>query len=398
MLLRVACLVIFPTVAWAGGLTLGEICRVKGQETNSLQGVGLVVGLRGTGDGGSPPTMRSLSRTMQLMGVPVTTDAAGVLSTADVADAKNVAMVFVTATLPAAGVQAGDVLDVAVHAIGAKSLEGGTLMLTPMLGPRTDNPTVYAMASGRLRVAADGTTTTATIPGGLKMETSLLAQFLNGDRFTLIIDRDFADFDTASRIEREINAFDTLTVGGNRGHSPAGGTPESFNPFSHPDAGGRGNVGAAGQVHPAAGPARAIDQLHVEVTVPAAYRDNPIKFIALVLQNIPVQLPSRGNRVVINESAGVVVIGEDVEIAPVLVTHRNLRIQAGGGGAGGGRAGGGGGGGGFVQVGPGEGPPAAKLKNLADALGALDVPTADLIAIIKTLKAKGDLYGEVIFR
>ncbi len=394
MLLRIVCLIaLLPSAAIAGGLTLGEICRVKGQETNSLQGVGLVVGLRGTGDGGSPPTARSLTRTMQLMGVPVTTDAAGVLSTADVADAKNVAMVFVTATLPAAGVQAGDVLDVAVHAIGAKSLEGGTLMLTPMLGPRTDNPTVYAMASGRLRIAENGTTTSATIPGGLKMETSLLAQFLDGDRFTLIIDRDFADFDTAARIEQEINALFSLTAGADRsqagdpamqGVDPFGDARWAIGPGNPRQPGGGSSSGA--------GPARAIDQLHVEVTLPPAYRDNPIKFIALVLQDIPVQLPSRSNRVVIDESAGVVVIGEDVEIAPVLVTHRNLRIQAGGGAGAVGRTGG------FVPVGPGEGPPAAKLKNLADALGALDVPTEDLIAIIKTLKAKGDLYGEVIFR
>jgi len=89
---------------------------------------------------------------------------------------------------------------------------------------------------------------------------------------------------------------------------------------------------------------------------------------------------------VINERDGVVVIGRDVEIAPVLVTHRSLRIEAGGGG-------------GFVQVSDkADESGNAKLKSLADALNALDVPTEDLIAIIKTLKRKGDLYGEVIFQ
>ena len=95
---------------------------------------------------------------------------------------------------------------------------------------------------------------------------------------------------------------------------------------------------------------------------------------------------SHSSRVVINERDGIVVIGKDVEIAPVLVTHRNLRIEAGGGG-------------GFVPVSDKNDAPAnAKLKSLADALNALDVPSEDLIAIIKTLKRKGDLYGEVVFQ
>ena len=79
-------------------------------------------------------------------------------------------------------------------------------------------------------------------------------------------------------------------------------------------------------------------------------------------------------------------IGKDVEIAPVLVTHRGLRIEAGGAG-------------GFVEVGDDSDEESnAKLKSLADALNALDVPTEDLIAIIKTLKRKGDLFGEVVFQ
>ncbi len=103
----------------------------------------------------------------------------------------------------------------------------------------------------------------------------------------------------------------------------------------------------------------------------------------------PVDLPHKKNRVVINEREGVVVIGEDVRIAPVLVTHRNLRIEA-------------------TQQSNfrpveanGKLDPNAqnpKLKALADALNALDVPPADLIAVIKALKRKGDLYGEVIFQ
>lgn len=345
--------------AFAGGMRLGDLCRLKGQETNTLQGLGLVVGLRGTGDNNAAPTARALARMMQLMGGPMALDPRGQLDLEDVAEAKNVAMVFVTAEVPAVGAQQGDVLNLTVNAINAKSLEGGYLMLTPLLGPRSDNPTVYAMAQGPLSVPATGPTTTAVIQGGAKMESTVLASYVQNGVITLILDRDFADFDTTQRIEEEINNLSSLMLGG-----PADS----------------GSPSQASRVR-----ARAIDQLHVDVTIPELYRENPIKFISFLL-NISIQMANQSNRVVINERDGVVVIGKDVEIAPVLITHRNLRIEAGGRGN-------------LVSVAEKADEPAnAKLKSLADALNALDVPTEDFISIIKTLKRKGDLYGEVIFQ
>lgn len=340
--------------ASANGLKLGDMCRLKGQETNTLQGLGLVVGLKGTGDSDAAPTARALARMMQLMGGPIATDRLGQLNLQDVADAKNVAMVFVTAEVPAVGAQPGDQLDVTVNAINAKSLEGGTLMLTPMLGPRANNPTVYAMAQGPLAISANGPLTSATIQGGVKMEAAVEASFHQNGLITLVLERDFASFHTAQLIEDEINNMLTLTLGETGGSSRE---PR----------------------------ARAIDQVHIEVPIPEIYRDNPIKFITSYLLNIPIVVNSRHSRVVINERDGVVVIGKDVEIAPVLVNHRNLQIEAGAPG--------------FVEViGDADAETNAKLKSLADALNALDVPTADLIAIIKTLKRKGDLYGEVVFQ
>ena len=238
----------------AAGMRLGSICRVKGQETNTLQGLGLVVGLRGTGDSNAAPTARSLARMMQLMGGPMSIDQAGQLNLEDVADAKNVAMVFVTATVPAVGAQSGDALNVTINAINAKSLEGGTLMLTPLLGPRSDNRTVYAMAQGPLNVSLDGPATTATIQGGAKMEASVSAQYQKDGMITLILEKDFASFDTAQRIEDEINGLSSLTLGDSTGTGKSGRTS-----------------------------ARAIDQLHVQVMIPELYRDNPIKFISFLL-------------------------------------------------------------------------------------------------------------------
>jgi len=350
---------VFPGESLAGGLKLGDMCRLKGQEVNTLQGLGLVVGLRGTGDSGAAPTARALARMMQLMGGQVALDSAGSLNLSDIKDAKNVALVFVTVKVPGVGAQQGDQLDVSVNAISAKSLDGGYLMLTPLLGPRADNPKVYALAQGPLSVSPDGPPTTARIQGGCKLESTIIAEFHSNGMLTLVLDRDFADFDTAQRVEDEINNLASLTLG---------------------DA---TNVGATSSQRRTR--AQAIDQLHIEVSIPELYIDNPIKFVSFLL-NIPIQLSDRSSRVVINERDGIVVIGEDVEIAPVLVTHRNLRIEAGGKNAES-----------LIPVGdlPPEGN--AKLKSLADALNALDVPTEDLIAIIKTLKRKGDLYGEVVF-
>ena len=343
----------------ANGMKLGDLCRLKGQEVNTLQGLGLVVGLRGTGDSDAAPTARALARMMQLMGGQVASDSAGALNLRDIKDAKNVALVFVTVKVPGVGAQQGDQLDVTVNAISAKSLDGGYLMLTPLLGPRADNPQVYALAQGAVSVSPDGPPTTGRIQSGCKMESTIHAEFHENGKITLVLDRDFADFDTTQRIEDEINSYSAVTLGD----------------ASLPDV-----TASQRRVR-----AQAIDQLHVEVMIPELYQSNPIKFISLLL-NIPIQLSNRSSRVVINERDGIVVIGEDVEIAPVLVTHRNLRIEAGGRNAGA-----------LAPLGQQGVTGNAKLKALADALNALDVPTDDLIAIIKTLKRKGDLYGEVVF-
>ncbi len=189
------------------------------------------------------------------------------------------------------------------------------------------------------------------------MELSVASAFQRDGKVTLVLEQDFASFDTAQRVEDEINNLSALTL----------------------------SIGDLSARKSSRTWARAIDQKHIEVGIPDLYQENPIKFVSFLL-GINIQISHHSTRVVINEKDGVVVIGKDVEIAPVLVTHRNLRIEAGGLG-------------GFTQISnKGDVQANAKLKSLADALNALDVPTTDLIAIIKTLKRKGDLYGEVVFQ
>ncbi len=349
---------------------LGEICRVKGQETNTLQGWGLVTGLRGTGDSDSAATSMALSRMIQLMGGPIGLERNGQLDVKSLGETKNVAMVFVTAQVPRFGAQQGDVVDVTVTAISAKSLEGGVLMLTPLLGPRADNPTVYAMAQGELRLSQDGPATKATIESGAKMEATVKTAFVANGKITFVIKDDVASFETAQLIQSEINGY--LEALPRVANSPAAQRlqvqPNGETSYS--------------RTKPLDGKyARAVDQKHVEVLIPASFETNVVGFISQLETTVPIRVRSQAQRVVINEREGIVVIGEGVEIAPSLISHRNLRILAGGGPS-------------LVAVDQNSNP---TLQSLADALNALEVPTADLIAIIKTLQKKGDLFGEVVF-
>jgi flagellar P-ring protein precursor FlgI len=114
---------LFLSVTPADARTLlKSICRVKGQEENTIQGIGLVIGLAGTGDSPSfAPTQRAMLMMLQRMNNPV-----GEKGMLELKDGKNVALVMVTATIPAAGARQGDLIECTVSSIGsAKSLDKG---------------------------------------------------------------------------------------------------------------------------------------------------------------------------------------------------------------------------------------------------------------------------------
>ena len=133
-----------PTRSFGRGVTarVGDVTRVKGQGENRLTGYGLVTGLNGTGDGADNVTaMRSLAAAMKRHGIPVE-------SIDDLAGTKNVAVVQLEAVIPESGGREGDLLDVTVTALAAKSLVGGQLLSTALL---YQDPTVeglFALASG----------------------------------------------------------------------------------------------------------------------------------------------------------------------------------------------------------------------------------------------------------
>lgn len=327
-------------------LRIHDICRVKGQEENTLQGLGLVVGLKGTGDG-ELPTTRALSKMMSLMGNPLSQGAGGAVVLDELKNAKNVAMVFVTATVPAQGARQGEMLDCVVNAISAKSIEGGYLMMTPLLGPRPGNPRIYGYAQGAISLDETGPPTSAKIHDGCRLEESFYNSFIKDNVITLVLDKNQASFQTAFDIEDLLN-------------NPAnGGTDQDE-------------------------PARALDQVNIEVPIPGKYRENPVAFIAEMLQTQIVP-PKHDARVVIDERNGSIVIGDNVMVGRVAVAHRNLSIQTGDEPAGGS----------FQEIDLSE-TSTTRLKALVAALNSLKVSPDEIMDIIKSLEKSGDLYGRLI--
>lgn len=328
-----------------GAVPLKTICRVKGQEENTLHGLGLVVGLKGTGDGGSfLPTVRSMGVALEMMGNPLGKNGLGELK-----DAKNVALVMVTAVVPAAGVRQGDKVDCTVHSVGsAKSLAGGMLFLTPLVGPNPQDERVYALAEGPITLDSADMSTTGRIYGGCRFEADFFNPFVKDGRVTLVLEPAYADFQVAQETAELINSQMSVQTGG---------VPV----------------------------AKAVNQVNIEVLIPRQYADDPVLFVSQLLE-LPLMDVPLGPRVVINERSGTILIGGDVEIGPVVVTHKNMVIQAGGGALAQ-----------FVAV-DSQQPQNPTLKSLVDALNALNTPPQDIITIIKGLERNGKLRAQLILQ
>lgn len=336
--------------AWADH-RIGDICRVKGQEENTLHGFGLVVGLKGTGDSDSKATQRALSRYMELMGHRLGSDLKGQTQLEELKSVKNVALVFVTATVPPGGAQQGDLLECRVSAVSAKSLEGGTLMLTELHGPIPGDKAVYALANGLVSIDDVAKPQSGRIALGCQMEKSFTNEFIKDGKLILVMNKDHAAFETTSNIENVINStpdfgYDTLN--------------------SQPVA-------------------KAIDQVKVEVRVPERYADNPALFTSL-LMTARLSLPQTDTKVIVNERKKAIVIGADVVIGPVAVMHKNRLIKTAQGEEVNE----------FVAVEPISDGTQTKLTALVTALNNLKVPAEDVIDIIKMLKHKRALFGELI--
>ena len=260
---------------------LKDMTSIAGVRSNQLVGYGVVVGLAGTGDGNSGLTLQSLQSMVSQFGL--VTDAASL-------NAKNVAAVMVTAEMPAF-MKPGQRLDVTVSTVGgSKSLRGGTLLMTPMLG--ADGET-YAIAQGNLVVGGLGVTgndgssvivnipTVGRIPRGASIEKMVDTPFQSTDNVLLNLHQ--SDFSTAMRVADAVN--------------------EVFGPEV----------------------AVPLDASTIKVRAPVDPAQK-VSFVSL-LENIEVDPARPAAKVIVNSRTGTIVIGGDVRVTPSVVTHGSLTVR-----------------------------------------------------------------------
>jgi len=351
-------------IAVGGPVRIKDLVEFDGVRGNDLVGYGLVVGLNGTGDGlrNAPFTEEIMSNILERLGVNVT---------GEQFRPKNVAAVFVTASLPPFS-RTGSQIDVTVSAIGdAGSLLGGTLIMTPL---NAADGEIYAVAQGTVLAGGavaegdganvtQGVPTSGVIPSGARIEREIDFELRDLTDMRLAL-RD-ADFTTAARIEQAINA----------------------------------NFGRNVAVM--------LDSGTVSLDVPATRMPSVAHALGRI-ENIQVE-PERKARVVVDQRSGTIVMGEDVRISRVAVSQGNLtlrveeqplaiqpnpftdgqtvvvpRTDVG------------------IEEEPGIGlaevPEATSLSTVIAGLNALGVSPRDMIDILKSIKAAGALHAEFIVR
>lgn len=357
-------LVLLPTLALSSQIRLKDLVEFDGVRGNDLVGYGLVVGLNGTGDGlrNAPFTEDIMSNILERLGVNVT---------GEQFRPKNVAAVFVTASLPPFS-RAGGRIDVTVSAIGdSKSLLGGTLVMTPMNGA---DGQIYAVAQGTIiagGVAAggagatvvEGVPTAGVIPAGARVEREIEFDFTSLDQLRLALRA--PDFTTAARIEEVIN-----------------------NDFGRPVA-------------------TMLDSGTVMLSIAATRMPSPAHALARI-EDLTIE-PEQRARVVVDQASGTIVIGADVRISNVAVSQGNLTLRVEENPL-------------VVQPNPfteGEtivvprtsasiqNPPGIGLAEISETtslsdvvagLNALGVAPRDMIDILKSISAAGALHAEFVVR
>lgn len=346
---------IIVSASFSHAVRIKDIASIKGIRSNQLIGYGLIVGLNGTGDkSGSAFTMQSLANIIKRMGVHVPMGSLKV---------KNVAAVIITASLPPFA-RIGTRLDIMVSSIGdAKSLSGGTLLLTPLKGV---DGNVYALAQGPIALGGAGGggavknhLLVARIAGGATIEREVAINLEK--KKSILMSLYNPDFTTASRVAGIINSSTRATV------------------------------------------ARAVDSGSVNITIPPEMKGKIPEFIAKI-ERLHVS-PDKIAKIVVNEKTGTVIIGSDVSISTVAVAHGNLTITIKENKE-------------VSQPEPfSEGetvvkkdvnvalteedvqvmvlPKTSTIGELVKALNAIGVTPRDLISIFQTIKAAGALQAEL---
>ncbi len=318
-------LVLISTILFSANVRIKDFAKFRGARDNQLFGIGLVVGLNGTGDSGSLSSSL-LVNMMKNFGIAV--------NPSDL-KSRNAALVMVIADIPPF-YKPGMRLDVVVASINdAKSLRNGVLLQTPLYGA---DGNIYAVAQGPISVGGEDAKGSASlqkrftvvgyIPNGALVEREIPMNIVDENTITILLDR--PDFTTAARTATAINTKFKANI------------------------------------------AKAIDGASVRVTVPNAFVDDVIAFLALLEEiEVPIDTPAQ---VVINERTGTVVFGGDVKIADFVLSYGNFVIVISNG-----------------QIGDKQ----ATIGNLITALKSVGATPQDIIAIIQELHKAGVIYAQL---
>ena len=362
LLLAALCAIAWWTLGPAAAMPrIKDLASVEGIRQNQLVGYGIVVGLNGTGDtlNNAPFTRQSAQAMLERLGV--NTRGANMRTA-------NMAAVIVTATLPPFATQ-GTKVDVTVSSLGdAKSLMGGTLLVTPLLGADGE---VYAVSQGAVNISGftaqgDAASITRGVP--------TVGRIANGG----IVERE---------IEFQLNKLRSLRLS-----------------LRNPDFTTARRVAAAINDFLGAPTAEPTDPSTVVIQVPQRYQGNMIRLLTEIEQ-LKIE-PDQTARIVIDERSGIIVMGRDVQVSQVAVAQGNLTVTiseqpqvsqpnplAGGQTAVVPRT--------AVKVDTEGGNKLAivresvSLRDLVDGLNALGVGPRDLISILQAIKAAGALQAEI---
>jgi len=336
----------------AEATSVRALARLKGQVVNEITGIGLVVGLDGTGDTSKDSLVaaRPYARLLTNLGNPVS-------DFRELEEADAYALVSVTMRIPAEGASEGDRFDVAIEKMfNATSLAGGRLVASLLRLPLPDAPDLapMAMASGPLELLGDDLSSAVVRSGGQMLVDVRNEVVGPGGRLTLVIEPQFRGYPVATVLADAINE------------------PQTFETRSERIA----TVRSAGEV---------------EVRIPAADLGDPAGFIAW-LMTLPVDpsLVQPPPRIVVNERAGIIAITSDVHLGPVAITHRGLRIENADGAAAGSRQWAG------LDTTDGTSRSSTRLADLLAALDQLAVPVEEQIRIIEELQRTGALHAAIV--
>lgn len=247
---------------------IGEIANIVGVRDNQLIGYGLVVGLNGTGDkSASKFTMQSIANMLESVNVKVSPN--------DI-KSKNIAAVMVTATLPAFAKQ-GDKLDIVVSSIGdAKSITGGTLLMTPLTAV---DGNIYALAQGAITQGESGNALAGNVLSGATVEREVSYDLYN--KTQAILSLKSSDFQNAIKVQKVLNSVFGENI------------------------------------------AKAVDSRTIKVSKPQNL--SMIEFLALV-QEVEVNY-SMKEKIIVDERSGTIIAGVGITIEPIVITHGGLTIK-----------------------------------------------------------------------